>query len=335
MKNQIDYKSPTNQIDDILFDVKLQTVQSTFKFPETNNAQLIPAPNYRAVVNQSNGNVISVVGKNYRLITNADAIKMGKEIFAMLYPDKNVDKLIPYKVVAPSSLASAHIDLIHEDVNFNMWEQETWLPFLRVSNSYNRTYALSFEIGFVRKLCSNGVLFNKKTMKLKYVHNSKKMNSALNDATQIGTNSKLFTEQCAKLREFELKKELLFPLVCQIMKLNLDLPDERNWKKKRNNLDNLSNIVQTLTSRYNNEFGLNAYAAFNVATDLVSHQQEYKNLTGFYFNIRSFYTRPTDWTEDFIIERRNNDFSMDKYLEQTINKLDDLKKKLGFRWELN
>lgn len=335
MKNEIDFKSPTHRLSDILFDVKLQEVHSDFRFPETLFTLPVGTPDYRAVVNQSDGKIISIVGKNYQLISNERAVEMGKQIFTQLYPIVKVDELIPYKVVAPKSRASVHIDLIHKDVNFKVWDQEEWLPFLRTTNSYNRSVALSFEIGFVRKLCSNGVLFNKQSIKLKFLHNKGNTVDIISAANQIKTTSHLFTEHCKFLKNYKIPKELMFALVCQILDVKLELPKENQINKKLNSLQNLMELTNVLTKRYSDESGPDAYTAFNVVTDLVSHQDEYKNLTGYYFNVRSYFAKPTDWMEDFSTKIKGESFVYTEYLKDTIDSLERIKEHTELEWELN
>ncbi len=335
MKNEIDFKSPTHQINDVLFDVELQDVYSNLRLPETGTNYAVGTPYYKAVVNQENGQILSVVGSSYRLIPNKVALEMGKELFCRIYPHVKKDDLIPYKVVAPESKASAHIDLIHKDVNFKVWEQETWLPFLRVTNSYNRTYALSFEIGFARKLCSNGVLFNKETMKIKYVH-SKSDKMDLNTHFSVIENvSGLFKKQCTLLREYPVPKEMMFALVCHIMKINLNLPDNKFLKRKIINLNNLYKNVIDLTANYGKNGAINAYTTLNIVSDIVSHQNVYKNLTGFHFNVRSFYSRPTDWMEEFTVKINRGNFTLNEYLKPTTKVLSEIEKEVGFKWKLN
>ncbi|HZL11072.1 MAG TPA: DUF932 domain-containing protein [Prolixibacteraceae bacterium] len=335
MNNPIDFKSPTHKLPDILFKVKLQEVHSDFRFPATLFTLPVGTPHYRAVVNQSNGQIISIVGKNYQLISNEEAIEMGKQIFTQLYPSVKGNELIPYKVVAPNSKASAYIDLIHEKVNFNVWDQETWLPFLRTSNSYNRSVALSFEIGFVRKLCSNGVLFNKQSIKLKYLHNKGNRVDIISAANQIKSTSGLFTDQCKSLKDYPIPKELMFALVCQILNINLELPNKNQLKKKMNSLQNLIELTKILTIRYTKELGSNAYTAFNVVTDIVSHQDEYKNLTGFHFNVRSFFAKPTDWMDDFSNKAKVKSFVYEDYLKETIDSLERIRKHTELEWVVN
>lgn len=335
MKNEIDFKSPTHRLEDVLYEVKLQDVYSDFRFPNTLFKLPVGAPDYRAVVNQSNGQIISIVGKNYQLISNEEAINKGKQIFTQLYPGVRSDELIPYKVVAPNSKASAHIDLIHEKVNFKVWDQETWLPFLRTSNSYNRSVALSYEIGFVRKLCSNGVLFNKQSIKLKYLHNKGNTVDVIHAADQIKTTSTLFTDQCLFLRNYPIPKELMFALVCQILNVNLQLPNNNQFNKKLNSLELLYELTKILTAVYAEQTGLNAYTAFNVVTDLVSHQDHYKILPGYYFNVRSYFAKPTDWMEDFTNKTKAKSFDYKDYLKETIDSLERIKQHTEFEWELN
>ena len=333
--NPINFTSPTQKLKEVLFKVELQNVYSNFRFPATLFDLPVSAHNHKAVVNQETGEILSIVSNNYNLITNEKAIEMGKQIFTQLYPHVNTTDLIPYKIVAPQSKASAHIDLISKNVDFSVWEQESWLPYLRCTNSYNRTYALSFEIGFVRKLCSNGVLFNKKTMKLKYLHSKDNKIEVQSDSKQIKNISDNFIDQCISLRNYQLPKQLIIPLVFQILNINLDMPDARQLTKKMNYLQNLIGDIKPLTDLYSNELGCNAYTVFNVATDLVSHQDQYKNLTGYYFNVRSYYSKPTDWMEDFSLELRNPKFDINSYSYKTIEKLNDLKKHTYFEWELN
>lgn len=332
MSNPIDYQSPTHQINDVLFDVSLQEVYCNTQRANSIFKQPVTTPRYKAVINKQNGQIVSVVGNSYRLIPNKDALAMGMELFRGLYPYVKVDDLIPYKVVAPASKASVHIDLIHRDVNFKVWEQEYWLPFLRVTNSYNRTYALAFEIGFVRKLCSNGMLFNKKSTKIKYVHSTTKGLNLQSEVSKIGEVSQQFINQCKRLHEFVIPREMMFALVCHMLRLNLKSSES---KTKFMNLESLFDLTNTLTTKYSIGSQVNAYTALNVATDIVSHQHEYKNLNGYYLNVRSFYARPADWMEEFATQIQNRDFTLDAYLEPTVKALNELKNGIGVQWRMN
>ncbi len=335
MSNPIDFTKTAKNLNEVLFDVKLQNVYSNFVNPKTFVNQSVNAPNLKSIVNQETGQIISVVSRDYRLVSNKEALQMGKQLFSQIYPQTKMDELVPFKVVAPATKASVHIDLIHKDVNFNVWEQENWLPFLRVTNSYNRSHTLSFEIGFVRKLCSNGVLFIKNTMKLNYIHSNSKRMEIKHDAKKIETLFGLFTKNCKQLSEIPIPRDLMFAMVCQILQLKIGLPAKSQLSRKMNQLDNLLNIVTALTGKYAANNNVNGYTALNVVSDLVSHQNDYKNLAGFYFNIKSFYTRPTVWMEEFTRITQVANFDLEKYLEPTVIALNEIEKELGFKWQLN
>lgn len=335
MKNEIDYALRSKKLDEVLFDVELQNIYSEFRRPGTVTNQLITTKRHHAIVNQSNGEIISVAGNNYMLISNQKAITMGKQIFAQLFPQVETCDLIPYKIVVPKSKASVHIDLIHKDINFSVCEGEIWLPFLRITNSYNRSYALSFEVGFVRKLCSNGLLLNKEIMKLKYHHNMNNRMNIQNDAAKIKSVSTIFIEQCNLLKNYGFYPELIVPLVFQVLNINLELPKAPQIMKKVTYLKDFIELIKVLSTRYFNELGCNAYAAFNVITDLVSHQDEYKNLPGYYLSVRSYYSKPSGWMDDFSKRISYIDFEFPEYLKKTIDSLEGIKEQTKLEWELN
>jgi hypothetical protein len=328
----INFNNPVDRFEDVLFDVELQKLIAVSLSSNSQNSIGKEIPQYKLVCKKESGQVISIVSNNYRLIPNKEALKMGTDVFKQLLPFVDEKEFIPFRIVAPKSLASVHIDLIHKDVNFNVWEQETWLPFLRITNSYNRTYALSFEVGFVKKLCSNGVLFNKKTMKLKYTHDKNREIRLLSDAQEILKVSNIFESQCHRLRKYSLSRNDMFPLLCRILKINLDVPHKKKILSKAMNLEKLNEIVLKQTAEYENLNGLNAYTAFNVATDIVSHNDQYKVIPGYYFNVRTFFARPTVWMEDFSERIVQHDFNFEKYLETTMKKLNEFSEGTGFRW---
>lgn len=338
MNNQIDFTPATHRLKDLMYNVDLvclrtEGTEGELNLFSINQKKSLEVPGYYAVVDLDGKKVISVVSKNYQLISNSRALEMGKYAFHLLFPDVNIKDLVPYKVIAPTSKASCHIDLIHKEVKFNVWEQETWLPFLRVSNSYNRTQTLAFEIGFVRKLCSNGVLFNKKTVKVKYPHNIGQQITLNVDVEQLRPLEASFKLSCSNLKTVNIDPALLFALVCRILDIKLLLNDNKADKQIKV-LKEFKDKIKQLTQIYFGSLGHNAYAALSVLTDLISHQDQYKNISGFSLNPNSYYYRAADWVIDFAEKSTNPDFSIAEYLENTINQLNHIKEETAFEWVL-
>ncbi len=112
----IDFNKPVDRLDDVLFDVQLNRLYASPDSADITKTKGKELPNYRLVCNKDTGKVISIVSKNYKLISNEEALKMGKELFHQLFPKVKISELIVFRIVAPKSLASVHIDLIHKDV---------------------------------------------------------------------------------------------------------------------------------------------------------------------------------------------------------------------------
>lgn len=272
-------------------------------------------PEYFALINQSNSKILSVVTKNYHLITNEDAIELGKKTFSELF---NIDApLKVFKVITSRRKTFCHIDFIHESVNLNVWEQDTWYPFLRVTNSYNKTFALGFELGFVRKLCSNGVIFSKNTVKVKYSHSNDIRNIKVEvNAAKLVKVKNEFMQHMFNLKRFYISKSHFFSLACKALNVRKPQPltENGNLRRKLKMFESLKEITEGLSISYIGTEGENAYAFFNVITDLVSHQDEYKNLALYDLHPGNCYTKPALWVEDFVKNAEKRDFSIETYI---------------------
>ena len=69
-------------------------------------------------------------------------------------------------------------------------------------------------------------------------------------------------------------------MVCKVLDLNKPVNGEGDtlYDRKIKMFENLKDLTKELSSTYITQEGTNAYAFFNVLTDIVSHQDEYQNL---------------------------------------------------------
>ena len=76
----------------------------------------------------------------------------------------------------PSTAGHCRIDLVHRTAALDFSDvrpgkrPEAFGPFIRVTNSYNRSRALAFDIGFHRKVCRNGLIAPETMVQFKYAH---------------------------------------------------------------------------------------------------------------------------------------------------------------------
>lgn len=321
-----EFKTSVNRLNEILFDVDVRPVYVGYIFPDKKAPQLMQSKKHKAIVNSSTGKLLSIVSKNYRITTNREALEMGKEVFVQLFPGYSKDKLTLFKVIAPKSLTSVNFDITHPEVFLNIREQENWLPFLRITNSFNRRQALVLEIGFVHKLWANSVLFDPKNIDLQFSCISNKPIRLTDKTDEIYAFSEKFRDWCDLLKSYPLSMESFFPLLCMILCINLEAPAPKQFRHKKETLNKIHTWVKHQIRNYQEILGMNAYTAFILSTDLVSHNSQYNVLPGYYVNIRSYFTRPTTWMVKFTRNIRQNDFSLEEYLSSTIQKINAIHK---------
>ncbi len=102
-----------------------------------------------AVVDVNRNFVFAMVTKNYELITNEQAMTIGHECFQTVFEQTDVSEMKIYNTVMSKNRSICHVDYVHPKAQYNNYfEKESWTPFLRITNSYNRTRQLQFHLGF-------------------------------------------------------------------------------------------------------------------------------------------------------------------------------------------
>jgi len=183
-------------------------------------------------------------------------------------------------------------------------------------------YALSYELGFVRKLCSNGVVFDKQTIVIKINH-SKGMEQLLvkADLSKFKEAKTSFINKMLSLRKFNIPKRKHFPLVCKCLGISKPMPNKMGEFDERivDQFSRLKNVSDELSNLYVNAEGETAYSLFNVITDLVSHQEEYDNIPNYHLRPGSYSFKPTEWIEEFVSEIEKRSFDLEQYIGEYAN----------------
>ena len=154
-------------LEDAFFPVeKLPLFMSTTDGPE----KYQQLKRHFAVVDVDLQNTFAVVTDDYELVTNKVAYDMGAELMKKVFNTTQIDDMECLKITMPKTRSFCHIDLVHKTADFSPWEKDKWTAFLRISNSYNRTRLLRFELGFCRWICLNGMIFGRKSIEFSYTH---------------------------------------------------------------------------------------------------------------------------------------------------------------------
>lgn len=310
---ELDFKASNVDLKSILFDVEFRDLyvleKSRDKIFQDFYAKV---KSYKAIVNLTNNEVLSVVTGNYKIVTNEEAIALGKKAFVELFPSVTEKDLVVFKVISSKRKTFCHVDLVHKDVklshNNKEWEQDTWYPYLRVTNSYNKTYALGFELGFVREICSNGVIFSKKTVRVKYNHTKTEIPyDILPDVSALKKLEADFISSLYNLKRFYVKSDYFTPITLKALNIK-----EQSYTGKEQQFGNIVSIVEGLTINYINKDGENAYALFNVMSDLVSNRPG--DIIGYHLAPNSYYKKLSNWMLSFASSMESRDFTFERYL---------------------
>lgn len=268
---------------------------------------------FRAIVDVERGHVFSVVADGYRLVSNEEAIDLGKECFRKVFNESTAEGMEVFNIIAPKTRSFCHIDYIHRNGGFEPWQNDRWVPFLRVTNSYNRTKPLRFDLGFCRWICTNGMIFRSKSITFRYLHTRGEIARGVEFHTTFGEIKVLereFAEKLHNLKRYYIPKEFMLPLACRVFKISAT-PEDISRPKRRERLIEFRNRVTFLTNKYFEEMGPNGYAALNVISDVASRPKFYISDSAVVDQLQK---SSGDWVDGFIREIKNDGFSFEDYL---------------------
>lgn len=303
----------------MLFDVQLRPVlvdvgNGTSQQP-TLFEQLSEIPRYKAVVDTERGSVLCVVTNNYHLVTNERAIEIGHEFFKSVFSQTTSEGMEVFNVNTPKTRSFCHIDYIHKNGSFEPWENEKWVPFLRVTNSYNRTKLLRFDLGFCRWICTNGLIFGQRGVTVRVEHSRSGMERLKSMDLGLGGLNQLeveFIERLKNLKRFHVPRNEMLPLSCKVFDVTAK-PSDLAYPRKAIQLGEFRDAINELTVEYFEQMGENAYAALNVMTDFASRPRSFISPVSV---MDSLQKKAGDWIDEFIPAIMNDDFAFDSYLRE-------------------
>jgi len=243
--------------------------------PRNGESKSIRIPTKKALVAADTGEMVGIVGKNYKIVTNKEACELCRRLCVQVLPASSPSEWTVCSAAGTRSRSRVTLDLRHKSHVMNLWGlpgggSETYTPFLRVTNSYNGLRALRFDVGFMRKHCSNGMIFEEKVVTVKAAH-TKQAIAGL-DFGRIRTDfaelEARFVACLERVRTIGLAGSESLALV----KLVTGWPEssERMNARQRRELAQLDEQLAKVHNQYRAELGGNAYASFNTITDLAT-----------------------------------------------------------------
>jgi hypothetical protein len=261
----------------LLFDVAEVPIEAVVKTGET--IRNITVPGKKALIHEGTGRILGVVSRNYRVVTNREAVNIAMEVCAKAFPGITAAEWEPKRASAPLTLSYAFIDLLHRSHVLNYTDvgggaDDPFTPFLRVTNSFNGGRALRFDVGFLRQHCSNGVIFEEEVATITAAH-SKDALEKLNVTIRTRSLDKLWQEfsnfigAVRGVAMTEPQSERALQTV-----LRLPVAKDGDPKERREGISAMRADTNSRLGTYRTSLGENAYAVFNTLTDLAARPPE-------------------------------------------------------------
>jgi hypothetical protein len=236
-----------------------------------------PVPGRKAILNARTRDVLGIVGRDYRIVTNEQALDWAMECCRAAFPETKPVEWEVSAADAPGTAGHCYIDLEHRSgaIDFSLVpgddKPEAYGPFVRVTNSYNGLRALAFDVGFLRKVCRNGLILRESLVRFSFAHSRQDIGSVIRfdvPAERLTAAKASFASFLETLRAQAVANDDFFPLVAAA--LSIRAPDPTADARTAHQWKALVAHLRDLQGRYTSELGQTAYAVLNVITDFAS-----------------------------------------------------------------
>jgi hypothetical protein len=237
-----------------------------------------PVPGRKAILNAKTRDVLGIVSRDYRIVTNEQALGWAMECCGAAFPETKPVEWEVSAADAPGTAGHCYIDLEHRSgaIDFSLApgadKPEAYGPFVRVTNSYNGLRALAFDVGFLRKVCKNGLILRESLVRFSFAHSRQDIGSVIRfdvPKAPLAAAKASFGAFLQTLREQAVANDHFFPLVVAALSIRAPDPSEAD-ARTAHQWEALAAHVRDLQGRYTSDLGQNAYAVLNVITDFAS-----------------------------------------------------------------
>ena len=109
-------------VDSLFFSVEQVPVEAVAN--QDGKERRIVVPGKKALLNAANGTVLGVVSRDYKVVTNQEAVQIAREVCAKAFPGIAPLEWDAKRASAPRTLSYAFIDLMHRTHVLNYMENE-------------------------------------------------------------------------------------------------------------------------------------------------------------------------------------------------------------------
>ena len=281
----------------------------------------ILARDNQAIVELPSGRVVSVVGSSYRLVSHAEALELAHDCARSAFPETKPGEWQVASVDAPSTGGTCFIDLAHNSAALDFSglaakdKPEVYGPFVRVTNSYNRTRALCFDLGYSRKVCQNGLILRSSLISFKMSHKRREIREAVKFEIahdRLAKQKQDFQAFLGRLQACPVPSSAIVSFAGDVLGFQAPHASLSRTDPRWAAWEELRQVIAAASRRYEQDLGANAYAVLNVVTELASRPPENALVRR---DRHALQRRAGEWASEFssmCIEER---FDLGRYLE--------------------
>ncbi len=275
-------------------------------------------PRFVAVVDIEKGYVFSVVTDDYVLVTNQEALEHAKQAFGLLFRSVDVERdMEVLDVQAPSTRSSCQVDLIHREYRTALWDSEVYVPYLRMTNSYNSTHALHFHLGFARAADGVRAVFDTLSVHYKKAHTQKDLGGGIKfsvDESLLAALIARFTAAMNDLRRFKIPLRLGAALIVKALGITVKESAPGGGSARKAVKRSGGELKAMAVDRFHeaaDEHGTNAYAVYVAAMALATWPPGEIHIPG---GADTLQRRVGAWAERFPAEANREGFDLSAYV---------------------
>ena len=174
------------------------------------------------------------------LVTNHQALDWTFLCCRTVFPETESSEWDVKAIDAPPTAGHCCIDLVHNStvLDFSLvspqGRPDVFGPFIRVTNSYNGLRALAFDIGFFRKVCTNGLILRDAIIQFKFTHTRRDIGEEIQFQVAHDRLDRLkarFGEYVAALRACPVPPKDLAPFARRVLALRPPDPAKPNARE--------------------------------------------------------------------------------------------------------
>jgi len=188
-------------------------------------------------------------------------------------------------------------------------------PFIRVINSYIGLRALAFDIGFLRKVCKNGLIIPATIIRFKFSHLRRDIKEAIEFDVSHKRLAELksgFRSYLDALRTCPVRSDQFDTFARAV--LGIRAPEALKPKSRdAAEWEMLNSHIATLCEQHARELGENAYAVFNVITEFASRPPANRHV---HRERNSLQRLAGTWLSNFAQRCRPPEFNLTAYLAE-------------------